>query len=66
MIWNEFNDNRMLEKIHQTLWRLFFLGNSLNIPYFEGGYLNKYLHNNIIQDLVKSKLIFFHFQMKDS
>ncbi len=43
-----------------------FLGNSLNITYFGRDYSNKYLHNNIMQELIKSKLIFFNFQMKDS
>jgi hypothetical protein len=35
------------------------------MTYVEGGFLNKYLHNNILQHFVKLDLIFFNFQTKD-
>jgi hypothetical protein len=35
------------------------------MTYFGGSYLNKYLHNNILQHLIKLDLIFLNFETKD-
>jgi len=47
-----------------TLYSFLFLAILLNMTYFGGSFLNKYLHNNIFQHLIKSNLIFFNFKQK--
>lgn len=47
--WDPTNEYRLLKNIHFKHCKdSYFWGDFLDMTYFEGGYLNKYLHNNIL------------------
>jgi len=63
MFWNEYNEDEIFNlTLIKHYKEFYFWGDPLNMTYFEGGYLNIYLHNNMFQHLFGSNLFFSTFK----
>jgi hypothetical protein len=49
LIWNKFDEDNLLKNSS----RIYFWGDAWNMTYVGGGFLNKYLHNNITNNLFR-------------